>query len=289
MAKRIKRRPLNIHLLMDDDPIKTMIGHVREDSKNPAEVILVEDKTKADLVISDNLRAIESIYSGPETVYGLIDMYADRPDLPDNIIVLHCVKLSTALLGLVERLWRDLDPGEGGKNVDRNPVCKKSAWKKYSSKADVLRILVVSSTLENQTSARRDFVHYNLTIAGGFERAMDILRSEAFDVVLSDLGMSTDTAEFPLKDVFSIGNFVPYGVMVMIEAAHRGAKHVAVVTGDNDHDDLSTAIDHFIDPINIDGARARMIHAPKNSGGSKDWKRALEILMAKSGTKKHLR
>ena len=108
---------------------------------------------------------------------------------------------------------------------------------------------------------------------------MQILGSEKFDIVLTDLQMPMSSRTLG-PSAFKLGQLVPYGILLMVEAAHQGAKHVAVVTDLNHHADwVSAAFDHFSYPVQIEGAKVLMMHAPMDSDGSKDWAAALARLM----------
>jgi len=262
---------------MGEESIKTLIEHVL-DNISVDRHVFVGCPDEADLIISDCSCSIKSVYS-PEKVYGLIDMYETRsPDLQVNIEIIYCVKLVDDLVDLVHRVWADLD-SDNELPTYQDFVDEKAVIKSDCSSDGIPKILVVSGNSDNQKSACRDFEHYHLTVAVGYDCAMSILNEERFDVVLTDLGIPMDL-EPGQQITTSIGRFIPYGILVMIEAAHRGIKHVAVVTDDNDHDEMAAAVDHFIDPINIDGAKVQMIHTSIKDDGSKDWKKALWILMA---------
>lgn len=79
---------------------------------------------------------------------------------------------------------------------------------------------------------------------------------------------------------FKLGELVPYGMLLMVEAAHQGATQVAVVTDLSHHNDpFSAAFDYFSGfSVKIDNAKVVMMHAPMKDG-TKDWAQALAQLL----------
>ena len=106
---------------------------------------------------------------------------------------------------------------------------------------------------------------------------MNIIGSEKFDVVLTDLHLPMSSKT--MGDKFRFGELVPYGILLMVEAARQGAKYVAVVTDLSHHDDpFSAAFDHYSQfTIKIEGAKVVMMHATMENG-AKDWASALAQL-----------
>ena len=145
---------------------------------------------------------------------------------------------------------------------------------------DAMLVLVIDDTPKNIMSAEKAFAGHHLVTATDYDEAMKILGSEKFDVVLTDLHLPMSSQTLG-GEAFKLGELVPYGLLLMIEAARQGANAVAVVTDLSHHaDPFSAAFDHFSQhPVKIDGARVMMLHAPLHEDGSKDWAKALDMLM----------
>ena len=265
-------RPVRIHVAMEEtSPLRRAIESVFGVIGDPKSHYFVKSVGEADLVIFDELRAIEKDYSDSKT-YALLDKFGDRPkNLPANVTdILSATNMVMELVNLIQKIWLTLKPLEEPKS---EPVTQE-----VSLRPDALRILVIEDTPKHQASAKVGLAGHKLTIATGYEEAMQILGNEKFDVVLTDLQMPMSSRTLG-SDAFKLGELVPYGILLMIEAAHQGAKCVAVVTDLNHHADwVSAAFDHFGYSVQIEGAKVLMMHSPMKDG-AKDWAAALNRLM----------
>jgi len=270
-------RPVRINVAMEEtSPLRRAIENVFGIIGDPESHCFVKSIGEADLVIFDELRTIEKDYSDSRT-YALLDKFGDRPkNLPANVTdVLSATNMVVELMNLIVKVWltlKLLDVPKAEVVMSEVPL-----------RPDALRILVIEDTPKHQASARISLTGHKLTIATGYEEAMRILGNEKFDVVLTDLQMPMSSRTLS-STAFRLGELVPYGIMLMIEAAHQGAKRVAVVTDLNHHTDwVSAAFDHFSYSVKIEGAKVLMMHAPMKQDESgewvKDWVEALNRLM----------
>jgi CheY-like chemotaxis protein len=266
-------RPVQICVAMDEkSPVRCAIEHVFGVVGEPESHCFVKSIGEADLVIFDEVRTIETDYSVSK-VYALLDKFGNRPkNLPHNVTdVLKAENLVVELSNLIQKVWLGLKPLDAPKPetvIPETPL-----------RPDAMRILVIEDTPKHQESAKIGLAGHRLTVVTGYEEAMKFLGSEKFDIVLTDLQMPMSSQTLG-QDAFKLGQLVPYGIMLMIEAAHRGAKFVAVVTDLNHHADwLSAAFDHFHYSVQIEKAKVLMMHSPMNADGTKDWAAALERLM----------
>ncbi len=152
---------------------------------------------------------------------------------------------------------------------------------------DAKSILVVEDTLRHRKSAAKLLAGHKLTIAKGYEEAMEIMAGNKFDVVLTDLYMPMSPKTLG-QTAFELGKVVPYGLLLVLEAARNGAKFVAVATDLGHHDDyMAAAFDHYgrFD-FKIEKAKVRFFHCPMTSidgeqESVKDWKAVLERITGK--------
>lgn len=266
----VTNRPVQIFVAMEEkSPLRRAIQQVFGVIGDTKTHCFVETAGEADLVIFGDVRAIEKDYSASKT-YAFIDELSHiSKNLPANVVSLKLSNLVVELLELIQKVGQELKPLEGSTSTPIEEV---------AFRADALRILVIDDAQENIASAKKGLADHRLTTVTGYEDAMDTLRREKFDIVLSDLHlpMSSQT----MGSNFRLGELVPYGLLLMVEAAHQGAKRVAVVTDLSHHaDPFSAAFDHFSGMrLEIDGAKVIMVHAPMKDG-AKDWAAALERLM----------
>lgn len=264
-------RPVRIHVaLKETDPVRRALEQVFGVIGDPKTHNFVKTIREADLVIFTETKAIEMDYSISTRTYAYIDgMAHDKPNLPTGVVRLSMANTVVSLVELIQKVWLTLKPTE--ENV--------SVAAKVQVRPDALRVLVIDDTPKHIVSAESGLAEHRLTTATGYEQAMQILGNEKFDVVLTDLEMPMSSNQLA-SHVFKLGELVPYGVLIAIEAAHRGAKFVAVVTdGGHHHGPFQAAIDYFRTfPVKIEKAKMVMMHAPMKDG-AKDWATALDILM----------
>jgi len=138
-----------------------------------------------------------------------------------------------------------------------------------------MKILVVEDKEMHCKSAEETLQDHELTIINSFEGAMGVMDEEGnfpFDVVLTDMMMPMSREKLA-SEFFNFGEQVPYGFVIALKAALRGAKFVAMVTDTNHHAGaMSAAIDHLGDcyyrergfkpNFVVNGAKVMFVHTP---------------------------
>ncbi len=261
----VTTRPVQIYLAMEDGPIPKSIKKVLSTIVGDTGVAFVKEMSEADLVIFTNVRDVERGYDR-EKSYIFMRVAGDIPTLPEGCVVIQCTEIVVELIKVIgdisKKLW---------------PITEVSDAKVVPVRLDALRILVIDDTQKHIASAKSGLAGHRLTTVTGYEDAMNILGSEKFDVVLTDLHLPMSSKTMGSK--FKLGELVPYGILLIIEAARQGAKYVAVVTDLSHHDDpFSAAFDHYSQfPIKIENAKVMMLHA-RLVDDAKDWVAALDQL-----------
>jgi CheY-like chemotaxis protein len=138
-----------------------------------------------------------------------------------------------------------------------------------------MRILVVEDKEVHRKAAEETLADHEVTIVYSFDKAMDIMSEDpepfAFEAVLTDMMMPMCKTTL-IPEVFNPSEQVPYGFVIALRAALRGAKFVAMVTDTNHHyGAMSAAIDYlgrayykdgskpnFV----VNGAKCTFVHAP---------------------------
>ncbi|PCI29332.1 hypothetical protein COB55_02430 [Candidatus Wolfebacteria bacterium] len=269
------KRPVRIQLAMEDGPLPRVIKQVLPIAGNKDSHIYVESTGEADLVIFTDIRAIEEGYDTKKQ-YAYIDTASKReePNLPEGCQV---ISGSTLLVSLINTITATRD--SLGLIDEDVPTCKTD----IVLLAGALSILVIEDTPKHIDSARSGLADHKLTFATGYQAAMSILESEKFDVVLTDLKLPMSSRTLS-DQAFKIGELVPYGLLLMIEAAKQGTEFVGVVTDLGHHDDpFSAAFDHFGYMIDMWDSKVLMMHA-QITDGAKDWKYALYQLVSNNGS-----
>ncbi|HEX7724801.1 MAG TPA: hypothetical protein VF438_03655 [Candidatus Paceibacterota bacterium] len=244
--------------------------------------LLLEDSTQclatgiddADLIIFDDVRKIEADYSRNKR-YGYLNTQCRNLVMPDNVTVLSTTECVEGLLKLVTDVQTTM-PAE-------IPQTKRAGQRQHvPTLPDARTILVVDDTETHRDSAYELLSGHHLTVCKGYEEAMIALERSAFEVVLTDLHMPMCSRT--MGDKFRLGELVPYGLLIALEAARRDSSRVAVVTDINHHNDpISAAFDHFSRfEFAVEKARVTMHHARFTTGGGKNWKLHMDELLTGS-------
>lgn len=230
-------------------------------------VRFVATQEEADLILFCEIRDVEKGFS-KEKSYAYLPTQVDsrHPQFPENVRVIPNFSLAN-ILELIVDVSSKLPEAQATEAAVEESTAE--------LQPDALRILVIDDTPKHIASAKKGLAGHRLTTATGYQEAMELLGNEKFDVVLTDLHLPMSSKT--MGDKFKLGELVPYGILLMIEAARQGAKKVVVVTDLSHHDDpFSAAFDHYSQfPISIEGAKVRMLHARFSEEG-KDWAEALQ-------------
>lgn len=266
-------RPVRINLSLEADVVGKAIKQTLRVLSSGDVVEFVTSSEEADLIVFDDVRNIEKGFSREKSYAYLAGMRSGEryPAFPTNVSVVPVTQAVATLIKLVSDLSKKLQPIAVHEDVQREEA--------VPLREDAKRILVIDDTPKHIASAKKTLAGHRVITATNYEDAMDILEREKFDVVLTDLHLPMSSRTLS-PHAFKLGELVPYGILLMIEAARQGAKHVAVVTDLSHHDDpFSAAFDHYSRfPVQIEGAKVLMLHARVNDEG-KDWGAALNRLL----------
>ncbi|MEI8337552.1 MAG: hypothetical protein WCF92_00200 [bacterium] len=230
-------------------------------------VQFVETPEEADLILFDNVRDVEKGFNKEKAyAYFVLNPMEEISTMPSNVTIIRQASL-VQVLEVISEVFKKLPSSAPSQIVMEEPVAE--------ILPDAKRILVIDDTPKHIASAKICLAGHNLITVTSYEEAMEVLNNEKFDVVLTDLHLPMSSKTMGSK--FKLGELVPYGILLMLEASRQGAKLVAVVTDLSHHDDpFSAAFDHYSRfPISIEGAKVRMLHARISDDG-KDWADALQ-------------
>ncbi len=139
-----------------------------------------------------------------------------------------------------------------------------------------LRIVVVDDAAKNRELAKQALKGHTLAIASSYAQVMKLFEEvglNGINIVLTDLYLPMSKHGALSVDAIEIGKLVPYGLLIALEAARRGAD-VAIVTDANHHQDcISAAFDTMRHTYSVNGKKLLLLN---NYG--KDWAKALELL-----------
>lgn len=234
------------------------------------EVEFVERPVEANLIIVDSHNRVGEFYSA-DKYFGILSLEKIEKTLPENVRVFPISTFVVDCLNFISEIAEKIKGAEAEKTEDEE---------KFLPNAK--KILVIEDTAKHQKSAQALLKGHYLTIATGYDEAMEIMGKEKFEVVLSDLYLPMSPKTLSEK-AFEIGKPTNYGILLVLEAARRGTKLIAVATDLGHHDDpFAAAFDHFSKfAWNIDGAKVKLLHAPmiQMDGESvKDWAKVLKII-----------
>lgn len=229
-----------------------------------------EQQSNAVLVFVDSRRQLMELYNREQffIVYSM-EVVSDLPENSESVSVTN--SLAKLLTLLVER---------SKKGDDAQRETHEEWFPRADENMPATCILVVDDNAENRERAREQLVstplpyNYELRIVGSYADAMHFIWEEDWDVVLTDLYLPVSTFHKALSvEGMQVGQLVPYGFLIALEAAQRGA-HVGVVTDANHHKDcLSAAFDDLRESFEVGDGRVQFFN---NIG--KDWKTALTVV-----------
>ncbi len=258
-------RSIKIHLVMYKELMQSVKRFITFVGKTPS--MFTEKIEEADVVIFTEKRDIASQYNEEQFYIHLVVPGEDEPtSVPKNCVVVNAMQI-VGLTEAIAEIYKNFTPAV-------EPVLKSMPLR-----TDALRILVIDDTPTNIRSAKVGLAGHLLRTATGYDEAMKILGNQDFDVVLTDLEMPM-SPNLLAPGRFKLGELVPYGFLIAIEAARQGAKFVAIATDGGHHaGPLQAAFDHFSKfPVKIEGAKVVMVHACTGNEG-KSWSSVLADLM----------
>src|SRR4030042_2987236 len=237
---------------------------------------IVNTMAEADFIVCGGHVRTSAAIDNNEKHYAIIATTIERPnfEIPDNVVVFQMgFNLPDYYAFIAEISQKNVEKDTEEINIVE-PIVQETAI------SDAKTILVIDDAPKNIKSAKEFFSGHYLTITEGYDQAMDILSKEKFEIVLTDLYLPM-SAETLSQEAFKLGQLVPYGFLLMCEAAINGAKYIAVVSDLGHHDDhFSAAFDHFYSiAFKIENAKTMMLHAQLTNTGAKDWQNALEKLL----------
>ena len=253
---------IRIHVAFPESPLGKAIKQILGE---PIEFVNTQEEVS--LILFTEIRQVEKGFDKKKSYIFLKTQPVSHPEMPENVRIIADISLPVICQAISE-VREVLTPSATSQEtaMDDQPI---------KLLPDALRILVIDDTAKHIASAKKGLAGHRLTTTTGYQEAMELLSNEKFDVVLTDLHLPMSSKT--MGDKFKLGELVPYGILLMIEAARQGTKKVAVVTDLSHHDDpFSAAFDHYSQfPISIEGAKVRMLHTRVSDEG-KDWAEALQ-------------
>lgn len=233
---------------------------------------------EATLVIVEDKRQLQKLYD--KNKFFLVARFEEVTNLPENA---RWFPLSSFLTD-VARYINEIDAKTGKREDASSPSLPsvRNGWEYPPSTkpANALHVLIVDDNPENLKLALVELLNdqYYVTLASGYTEALQLIRSNRYDAVLTDCQMSPETEKSALSlEAITIGETVHNGIFLVFHATRRGAR-VALVTDANHHQDWVSALlddSDLREPQTVNGQPVLLI----NYRG-KRWDEALQALMA---------
>jgi CheY-like chemotaxis protein len=167
-------------------------------------------------------------------------------NLPANVIHVNATSAITDAPKLLDAL-KKFQPTQKLVQLHKLPE------KIEETKVKNLRILVIDDGQHNLVFAQALLgAHHNVTTTDRFETAMELLKTDSFDYVLTDLEMPGNLYYPALSpERIDLAGTYPYGLFIAFEATRRNLP-VAIVTDGNHHENwISAALDvHKMEVVN---------------------------------------
>ena len=139
-----------------------------------------------------------------------------------------------------------------------------------------MRILVIEDSPDHIESAKRTLEGHELTIVSYFDEAMELMKPDEFDAVLTDMMLPMSNKLD--KNYYKTTDPVSCGFIIALRATLCGAKYIGMLTDINHHKGAMAAaldyLDNHLMYLNtstcnsvrpnfiINGAKVMFVHAP---------------------------
>jgi len=233
---------------------------------------IVKNRGSADLVITDEKNKVIRGYR-PEQHY-LIISFEEILGLPDNAKWVHASQFVSGILQYISEISSDCDLDDETKKelaigVEIQPS--------NCSTHQPLHVLVIDDTIGNLEKAVEQ-LHDEcvITLADGYDKGIELIEKNRYDVVLTDLQMPIGLHHKALSvQNLDISKTVHNGFLIVFMATAKGAQ-CAVVTDASHHQDwVSASFDDLINQNHtVNGQKVLFFN---NIG--KNWRQALNKLL----------
>lgn len=150
-----------------------------------------------------------------------------------------------------------------------------------------MKILVIDDTAANLDAAMSQLRDHEVVTVSSYDEAFKLVchfdynwakeNKVDFDVVLIDLMMPAGRIRQGKNGMRFVGQEMPLGIFLALQAIRSGVKYVALLTDINHHDHpASAALDH-LELIRLGGT---IFEATNNAGFPKRWDEALKSLLS---------
>lgn len=142
-------------------------------------VRFVATQQEADLILFSEVRDVEKGFSKEKSyAYLPTQVGGSDPQFPENVRVIPNFSLAS-ILELIVDVSNKLPEAQAPEMVVEESAAELLP--------DAKRILVIDDTPKHIASAKKGLAGHRLTTATGYQEAMELLKNEKFDVVLTDL------------------------------------------------------------------------------------------------------
>ena len=233
---------------------------------------LVESMADANVVFVQGRRNLDEIHNYDYRFILFPDdgETSQRHNIPENVQILDTPPNTIQCLQALDIARKALAMSTGAL-----PAQEPAA----AAMANKPRVLVIDdSQVHCQTAKRQLASNYLLTVVTTYRQALDALK-QVPDVVLTDLMLpASDETLGPDAIAAYAGQEMPLGFVIALLAAKAGCARVGVVTDLNHHaHPMSAALDHFNQPLDINGAK--VVFTNRGGEDGKPWRDVLEQLL----------
>ena len=150
-----------------------------------------------------------------------------------------------------------------------------------------MKILVVDDQQMNLDAAKAQLIGHEVTTVSNFDEAFKLVchydagwqkpNIVDFDAVLTDLLMPAGKLRQGDKGLRHLGEEMPLGIFLVLQAAKSGVKLIGLLTDTNHHDHpASAALDH-LGHMNLGESK---LVVNNNSSSNKNWAKLLDSLLS---------
>ncbi len=193
---------------------------------------------EADLIIVNDRETLQKNFNTDK--FFAIFSIKEVGSLPENA---RWIPIIEYIVPMTEYLAQIKESISSKKTVKKNSIQTGKEFQPSEVNEKSQRILVIDDTPDNLKLAI-DLLgndHF-LTLASGFDEGLELIKTNQYDVVLSDCQMLPETKKTALSiENITIGQTVHNGIFLIFHATKRGTR-VAIVTDANHHMDWVSAL-----------------------------------------------
>lgn len=147
-----------------------------------------------------------------------------------------------------------------------------------------MKVLLLDDSVKHRRAGKRQLeaLGHEVIALGDYTEAMQLARSDSFDVALIDLLMPAESMMLGTDAVREhLGKEIGVGFPMLLILSTLGISKIAVATDTNHHNHPMSALVDWFERMSmeVNSAHVLVMHAPMHEDGTKNWGEVLNRLV----------